>query len=156
MSYAPNTIRSSGDAPPVTADDAADYGDSGYEPARERPSRPTRPSETVSTRSRPVGRPYEEERDWGRVGLVGLGLTIGALIGVGIALLYAPQSGEETRAEIRRTTRRLRERAVDAWGDLGDDVRWKTYRGKKRLRRGVRRGSWKAEDVLDAGRRRVR
>lgn len=38
----------------------------------------------------------------------------GALIGAGLALLYAPRSGEETRAEIQGGVRRLRRSAEDA------------------------------------------
>jgi hypothetical protein len=155
MSYAPNTNRPKA---PVTSasdvdDDAADYGDSGFEPASVRPA--SSPG-TASTRETAVGQSYDEDRDWGRVGLAGLGLVLGVLVGVGVALLYAPQSGDETRAEIRRNARRLRERAGEAWDDFGDEIRYRGERGRKRLHRGVRRGAWKAEDLVDAGRHRLR
>ncbi len=39
------------------------------------------------------------------------GLVIGALVGAGIALLMAPQSGEETRAQIRDASIELKDRA---------------------------------------------
>jgi hypothetical protein len=39
--------------------------------------------------------------------------VLGALVGAGLALLFAPQSGEETQEEIRRRARRLREKAED-------------------------------------------
>jgi gas vesicle protein len=38
---------------------------------------------------------------------------IGGAIGAAIALLYAPQSGLETRADIKRTARRVRREAAD-------------------------------------------
>lgn len=38
----------------------------------------------------------------------------GALIGAGVALLYAPRSGRETRAEIRGGADRIRRRAEDS------------------------------------------
>ena len=38
---------------------------------------------------------------------------IGAAIGAGIALLFAPRSGVETRMEIQRSARRVRDRAAD-------------------------------------------
>jgi gas vesicle protein len=38
---------------------------------------------------------------------------IGGAIGAAIALLYAPQSGSETRDDIRRTARRVKREAVD-------------------------------------------
>lgn len=37
--------------------------------------------------------------------------VLGALVGAGLALLFAPQSGEETQAEIRARARELRESA---------------------------------------------
>lgn len=49
------------------------------------------------------------ERGSGGVGLFLLGLAVGA----GIALLYAPQSGTETRADLRRGARRARRKARD-------------------------------------------
>src|SRR5688500_20330626 len=39
--------------------------------------------------------------------------VLGALVGAGVALLFAPQSGEETQEEIRRRARRLRDKAED-------------------------------------------
>src|SRR5262245_46237920 len=38
---------------------------------------------------------------------------LGALVGAGVALLLAPQSGEETQEEIRRRARKLRAQAED-------------------------------------------
>jgi gas vesicle protein len=42
---------------------------------------------------------------------------IGGAIGAAVALLYAPQSGEETRSDIRRTARRVRREAADLVDD---------------------------------------
>jgi gas vesicle protein len=61
------------------------------------------------------------------------GLILGALIGAGIALLFAPQSGAETRRIIRKRAKSI---AADA-GDKFDDV-------KDRIRKARRR----AEEVL--------
>src|SRR5687768_8638358 len=141
MSFAGNTIRQSASVP--RADDHAENETDDLGSA----------SRDESSLDRPKGRSYDERRDWARAGLIGLGFAIGALIGVGAALLYAPQSGEETRAEIRRRARRLRAHAGDVWGDLGDDARWAAHRGKKRVRRGIRRSGWAAEDFIDAHRK---
>ena len=46
----------------------------------------------------------------------------GALIGAGVALLYAPRSGEETRNEIKGGVRRLRKTAEDAVRGVQDSV----------------------------------
>ncbi len=51
--------------------------------------------------------PVVIERRGGGVGLFLLGVAVGA----GLALLYAPQSGEETRATLRRGARRMRRQA---------------------------------------------
>src|SRR5262245_22347430 len=37
----------------------------------------------------------------------------GALVGAGVALLFAPQSGEETQEEIRRRARKLKAQAEE-------------------------------------------
>ena len=39
--------------------------------------------------------------------------VLGALVGAGLALLFAPQSGEETQEEIRRRARKLKAKAED-------------------------------------------
>ena len=51
------------------------------------------------------------------------GLLLGAVIGAGVALLTAPQSGRRTRRRIQRTAVDLRENATDRWDDLAEDVK---------------------------------
>jgi gas vesicle protein len=46
----------------------------------------------------------------------------GALIGAGVALLFAPRTGAETRAEISGGVRRLREQAEDAVRGVQESV----------------------------------
>ncbi len=48
-----------------------------------------------------------------------LGLVAGALIGGAIALLYAPESGKETQAMLKRKAMEARQGAID----VADDVR---------------------------------
>jgi hypothetical protein len=103
----------------------------------------------------PMGRSWEEPMDWARLGVFGLGIAIGAILGSGTALLFAPQSGEETRAGIGRRARSMREDARDAWDDLRDELDWAARRGRRHLRRSATRGGWAAEDLLDRGRRRI-
>ena len=62
------------------------------------------------------------------------GLGIGLAVGAALALLFAPQSGEETRRSLRRGGRRLRGRATDAWEDLRLELA-RTKRALKRRRR---------------------
>ncbi len=51
------------------------------------------------------------------------GLLLGAVIGAGVALLSAPQSGRRTRRRIRKAAVDLRDSASDRWEDLADDVK---------------------------------
>jgi gas vesicle protein len=49
----------------------------------------------------------------------GLGwFVLGATLGAGLALLFAPASGEETRRRLRREAGKLKERAEDVIDDL--------------------------------------
>ncbi len=53
----------------------------------------------------------------------GAALIVGAAIGAGIALLYAPRSGRETRQQLSTGASRLRERANDAYGTVSSRAR---------------------------------
>jgi hypothetical protein len=56
-------------------------------------------------------------------------LLLGALIGAGLALLYAPQSGEETRRGLRRRMRKVRALAEEKVDELG--ARFSSRRGEE-------------------------
>ena len=103
----------------------------------------------------PTGSPYARSLEMGDVGLFGAGIAVGVLIGAGAALLFAPQSGLETREDIVRGTRDFGFRATDAWDDLREELRHAATRGAKRLKRGVRRGRHSTEDLIGTVRRRV-
>lgn len=63
-----------------------------------------------------------ERRSGGGIGL----FLLGAAVGAGIALLYAPRSGAEMRQDLRRGSRRLRRKArgiVDDAREVVEDVR---------------------------------
>ncbi len=49
-------------------------------------------------------------------------LIAGGIIGAGIALLFAPQSGKATRKDISRYARKARRRAEDIVDDFSDSV----------------------------------
>jgi gas vesicle protein len=67
-----------------------------------------------------VERPYViVERDAG----AGIGpLLLGLALGAGVALLFAPQSGEETRRAVARRARRAQEAAQDFVEDVSGTV----------------------------------
>lgn len=102
----------------------------------------------LAAAERPRGSSFRRSVDWEHVGLLGAGLLIGAVVGAGAALLFAPQSGEETRTIIRRQARNARHRAGDAWADLADELAAVTRRGRRRARRAMRRARWRASDAI--------
>jgi gas vesicle protein len=94
------------------------------------------------------------------------GFLVGSVIGVATALLFAPRSGEETRAEIRDKAVELRDRTTETVNqtvsqakskasELKDTVREKaeelTQRGKATINRQVDRVS----EATEAGKQRA-
>ena len=112
-----------------------------------------RPGVVGASRRRPVSGDDEAEIDWERVAVFGAGIGLGAMLGAGIALLFAPSSGEEVRAAIASRGVRLAHRGRDVWDDLRDEFEWAARRGKRRVGRRVQRARWAAEDFLDDRRR---
>jgi gas vesicle protein len=99
------------------------------------------------------------ERSGGGVGA----FLAGALVGAVAALLLAPRSGEETRAQLRERAHRLREAAEDKLDDLQDVVETGYAKTKERVeaslqsaRRSIDERRDEARDTLDAGKAAVR
>jgi gas vesicle protein len=83
----------------------------------------------------------------------GMGALVwGALLGAGVALLFAPRSGRETRDEIRAGALRIRDRAEDAVRQVSDTVQGTIgdVRGE------VQERIDSARDAFEAGRRAAR
>jgi hypothetical protein len=107
--------------------------------------------------SRPFGRsaapPPEVEVDWQHVAIFGAGALLGATLGAGAALLFAPHSGEETRHRLARGGRRFGERTAEAWDDLRDELQYAARRSRRKLGRAIRRRrrdrDWQADGALD-------
>lgn len=57
-----------------------------------------------------------------KVAAAALLLVAGGIIGAGLALLLAPQSGERTRRDICRGVKRVKNRADEAAEDLSDTI----------------------------------
>jgi len=73
------------------------------------------------------------------------GLILGGLIGAGLALLYAPQSGEETRKLIRKKALEakkkaleLKEEAAERLEEAKKEAKTKVEDFRKRAKRAVR------------------
>jgi gas vesicle protein len=71
----------------------------------------------------------------------------GAAVGASIALLYAPQSGKETRRLIKKKTREGREALAESAGDLMD-------KGRELYEKGLRVAD-EAAEMIERGRRLV-
>jgi gas vesicle protein len=69
----------------------------------------------------------------------------GAALGAAVALLYAPQSGRDTRRIIRKKTREGREYVTEAGRDLAD-------KGRELYEKGLRVAD-EAADLIERGRR---
>ena len=101
------------------------------------------------TSERPRGRSYSEDTQWRNAACVGAGVARGALLGAGAALLYAPQSGEESREMLSERAQRFGGRIGERIGDARGDLGWYMRRGRRKLRRGAERGRWAGEDLAD-------
>jgi gas vesicle protein len=58
---------------------------------------------------------------------------IGALLGAGVALLYAPRSGEETQADIRERAARFRDAAEERFRDAQAQVEERLEQAREEL-----------------------
>ncbi len=76
---------------------------------------------------------------------------IGLAVGAGLALLLAPQSGEETRREIAEKVKRAKEAATGAVSELGDVIGEKLEQARDKVEDGIET----ARDAVDHRRRRV-
>jgi gas vesicle protein len=99
------------------------------------------------------------ERSGGGIGSFILGAACGAVL----ALLFAPSSGAETRQEIGRRARRLREAAEDRLEDLQEAVESGYERTKASVEAGLQRARvsiderrLEARDTVQAGKAAVR
>ena len=101
-----------------------------------------------STRNSDRGRSYDTD-NMRSAAVFGAGLAIGALLGAGAALLFAPQSGEDTRELIAERAQRLGGRVSERLEDVRGDLGWYLRRGRRKLGRGASRGRWAGEDLAD-------
>jgi gas vesicle protein len=69
------------------------------------------------------------ERDAGSVKPI----LFGALLGLAVGLLFAPQSGDETRRQLRRRLRKVRALAEEKVGELSEKIsgEWKKPAGRE-------------------------
>ncbi|MBI5894445.1 MAG: YtxH domain-containing protein [Deltaproteobacteria bacterium] len=78
---------------------------------------------------------------------VTLALLLGGVIGAGIALLYAPQTGEETRKKLKETADKLR----DQFKEKGDTVSEYASEGVQKVRQFVEEKKADVTAAYEAG-----
>jgi gas vesicle protein len=59
-----------------------------------------------------------------------IGFIAGSMIGAGLALMFAPTSGDETRREVAERAQRVREKAREGLGTASERVTHFAERGK--------------------------
>jgi hypothetical protein len=72
---------------------------------------------------------YEEERGGG--GAFIAGLALGAILGAGLTMLLAPQSGRSTRRQLRKAMGETRIGSA-SFGDVSDELRSALKRRRRR------------------------
>jgi gas vesicle protein len=87
---------------------------------------------------------YTEDSD-GNAGSLMSGILLGAVIGAGVALLFAPDSGAVTRRKLSKRIRALREQAGDQADELGEEL----GRQGRRARRSLARAASAVRDGID-------
>jgi hypothetical protein len=106
-------------------------------------------SDSLDSTTRARGSSYSEDMQWRHAAIFGAGVAIGAIIGAGAALLYAPRSGEETRGLLSERAQQFGGRIGERLDDARGDLNWYMRRGRRKLRRGTERGRWAGEDLAD-------
>lgn len=61
------------------------------------------------------------------------GLVVGAVIGAGVALTFAPSSGKKTRRQVRKAANHLKDAAEDRWDEATESVRDRAETVRKRF-----------------------
>ncbi|HEX6589436.1 MAG TPA: YtxH domain-containing protein [Longimicrobiales bacterium] len=61
------------------------------------------------------------------------GMAIGLLLGAGIAMLTAPQTGRSTRRRLKNSLSGAVGSLGDGWDELGDEIRAAVDKGRRRL-----------------------
>jgi len=109
----------------------------------------------------------EHVNDTGRTASILIGLLMGGLAGAAAMLLLAPQSGEQTRAQIREKSIQLRDQTTASVKDaleqarvetdgLTAGVREKAGELKRQGKEGLVRQMDRASAALDAGKKAVK
>ena len=89
----------------------------------------------------------EPGRSWDPTSFL-TGILVGATVGAGLALLFAPGSGDATRRLIRRRARAVTHEAADSLASARDEARQAFREKKEALRKRLARGIQRAGEEL--------
>ena len=96
------------------------------------------------------------DTDWQQVAVFGAGLLLGIAVGAGVAILTAPQTGQETRDDLRRsaarTSRAMGRRSRNAWADVQDELSAVAGAISRRKARRAAARELEAESAVNPGR----
>ena len=67
------------------------------------------------------------------------GMLVGAVLGIGLGILFAPERGEATRRRLRKRLAKLRERAGDGLETAGKRTRKELARRRRRIEEALER-----------------
>lgn len=127
----------------------SDYSSTGTPPRSRQADMDANDSLDSLASAKPRGKSYSDSMEMKHAAIFGAGIALGALIGAGAALLFAPHSGEETRDLISERAHQFGSRIGDRIDDARGDLGWYMRRGGRKMRRGAARGRWAGEDVAD-------
>jgi gas vesicle protein len=85
------------------------------------------------------GTPGEPEAGGHGLGGFAAGMLIGAVLGIGLGMLFAPERGDAMRKRLRKRLAQLRERAGDRLETAGKRTRKELARRRRRLEEAVER-----------------
>jgi gas vesicle protein len=83
------------------------------------------------------------------------GLVLGGLVGASVALLLAPQPGQETRAQIRNKSVELKDLAVKRCQDAGHRAQEQALVWQEKGQEALEKGQHRAVEALGHGKERV-
>jgi len=82
------------------------------------------------------------------------GMLIGGLVGAALGLLLAPQSGEQTRGQLRSTGMEIKERAGEAMDEARDKAEAITADARRRAEEIITDARKRSEEIIAEARRR--
>ncbi|MEP6573066.1 MAG: YtxH domain-containing protein [Gemmatimonadota bacterium] len=99
-------------------------------------------------RDEPMAYDGEESKGWSGSTFLA-GIALGAFVGAGVALLFAPDAGWKTRRRLHRQIGDMRDRAEDKWDDLRGEARRELVRRKRNLKSDAQRVAGRARDIVE-------